>query len=48
MTSTSSVLTSDGAVKADDTMSPKIGGEEKGDMALVGEEFVVFAGAEEL
>ncbi len=48
MTSCSSVSTSDGAVKADDTTSAKIGGEVKGDMALVGEEFVVGAGAEEL
>ena len=33
-------------VKADDTMSPKNGGEVKCDVALVGEEFVVGAGAE--
>jgi hypothetical protein len=35
-------------VKADDTMSPKNGGEVKGDVALVGEELVVLARAEEL
>ena len=33
-------------VKADDTMSPKNGGEVEGDVALMGEEFVVGAGAE--
>ena len=42
------VLISDADVKADDTMSPKNGGEVEGDVALVGEEFVVLAGAEEL
>ncbi len=34
MTSDSSVLTSDGAVKANDTMSAKIGGKVEGDVAL--------------
>jgi hypothetical protein len=48
MTSASSVLISDGDVKADDTMSTKNGGKVEGDVALVGEEFVVGAGAEVL
>ncbi len=40
------VLISDADVKADDTVSPKNGGEVESDVALVGEEFVVGAGAE--
>ena len=46
--SASSVSISDGDVKAYATMSPKNGGEEEGDVALVGEEFFVGAAAEEL
>ncbi len=46
MTSASSDYISNGDVKADFTMSTKNGGEEEGDVALVGEEFVVLAGAE--
>ncbi len=46
MISVSFVSISDADVKADDTMSPKNGGEVEGDVALVGEEFVVGAGAE--
>jgi hypothetical protein len=42
------VLISYADVKADDTMSPKNGGEVEGDVALVGEELVVLARAEEL
>ena len=42
------VLISNADVKADDTMSPKNGGEVEGDVALVGEELVVLARAEEL
>jgi hypothetical protein len=48
MTSSSSVLISDGDVKADFTTSPKNGGEEERDVALVGEEFEVGVAAEEL
>ena len=40
------VLISDADVKANDTVSPKNGGEVESDVALVGEEFVVCAGAE--
>jgi hypothetical protein len=40
------VLISDADIKADDTVSPKMGGEVESDVALVGEEFVVGAGAE--
>jgi len=42
------VLISDADVKADFTMSTKNGGKVIGDVALVGEEFVVGAGAEVL
>ena len=48
MMSASSGSISDGDVKAYATMSPKNGGEEEGDVALVGEEFFVGAAAEEL
>jgi hypothetical protein len=41
-------MMSDGAIKADDTVSAEIRGEVKGDVALVGQEFVVGAGAKEL
>jgi hypothetical protein len=48
MITVSFVLISDADVKADDTMSPKNGGEVEGDVALVGEESVVGAAAEVL
>ena len=42
------VLIRDADVEANDTVSPKNGGEVESDVALVGEEFIVGAGAEEL
>ena len=42
------VLIRDADVKANDTVSPKNGGEVESDVALVGEEFVVGAAAEVL
>ena len=48
MMSASSGSISDGDVKAYATMSPKNGGEEERDVALVGEKFEVGVAAEEL